>query len=159
MVGVPYFLEKLLCVQACISCHRIKNRDPNCMMMLSKNTSPVCPPGAPPLAPLDANTHAGVHLASATSNSSGGLSGAHRFVVIASSSHVVIDTTYKSSHINSNKYFFSSFNDADPSHIMLVDCCMFYCRECGPISAVGMTPPPWSISLITFYPILPSYFI
>ncbi len=32
--------------------------------------------------------------------------------------------------------FFSSFNDADPLHIMLVDCCMLCCQECGPIMAV-----------------------
>ncbi len=31
---------------------------------------------------------------------------------------------------------FSSFNDVDLSHIMLVDCCMLCCRECGPIAAV-----------------------
>ncbi len=31
---------------------------------------------------------------------------------------------------------FSSFNDIDMSHIMLVDCCMLCCRECGPIVAV-----------------------
>jgi hypothetical protein len=32
--------------------------------------------------------------------------------------------------------FFSSFNDVDLLHIMLVDCCMLCCRECGPIAAV-----------------------
>jgi hypothetical protein len=32
--------------------------------------------------------------------------------------------------------FFSSFNNVDLSHIMLVDCCMLCCRECGPIAAV-----------------------
>jgi hypothetical protein len=32
--------------------------------------------------------------------------------------------------------FFSTFNDVDLSHSMLVDCCMFCCRECGPIAAV-----------------------
>ena len=32
--------------------------------------------------------------------------------------------------------FFSSFNDVDPSHMMLVDCCVLCCRECGPIAAV-----------------------
>jgi hypothetical protein len=32
--------------------------------------------------------------------------------------------------------FFSSINDVDLSHIMLVDCCMLCRRECGPISAV-----------------------
>ncbi len=32
--------------------------------------------------------------------------------------------------------FFSSFNNVDLLHIMLVDCCMLCCRECGPIAAV-----------------------
>jgi hypothetical protein len=31
---------------------------------------------------------------------------------------------------------FSSFNEVDLLHIMLVDCCMLCCRECGPIVAV-----------------------
>ncbi len=31
---------------------------------------------------------------------------------------------------------FSSFNGVDLSHIILVDCCMLCCRECGPIAAV-----------------------
>ncbi len=38
-------------------------------MSLRKNTSPVRPPSLPPLAPLHPNTNAGVHLASAMSNS------------------------------------------------------------------------------------------
>jgi hypothetical protein len=120
---------------------------------------PFLPPSTPPLAPLDANTHAGVHLASATSNSSGGLSGAHRFVNVLLFSHANVETMCDNSHIKSNKYFFSSFNKANPSHNMLVDCCMLYCRECGPMLAVGTMPSPWSISLIAFYSILPSYFI
>ncbi len=32
--------------------------------------------------------------------------------------------------------FFSSFNDVDLPHSMLVDCCMICCRECGPIATV-----------------------
>ncbi len=32
--------------------------------------------------------------------------------------------------------FFSSFSDVDLSHVMIVDCCMLCCRECGPIAAV-----------------------
>ena len=28
------------------------------------------------------------------------------------------------------------FNDVDPSHMMLVDCCMLCCRGCGSIAAV-----------------------
>ena len=31
---------------------------------------------------------------------------------------------------------FSRFNDVDLLHIMLVDCCMLCCRECGPIAAI-----------------------
>ena len=55
--------------------------------------------------------------------------------------------------------FFSSFNNADLSHIMLVDCWMLCCQECGPIMAVWPRWPLWSIYLIAFYPILPSFFI
>ncbi len=32
--------------------------------------------------------------------------------------------------------FFSSFNDVDLPHSMLVDCCMICCRECGPLATV-----------------------
>jgi hypothetical protein len=72
-------------------------------MSLLKNTSPVHPPPLPPLAPPETNTNAGVHLALATSNLSGGLSGAHRFVDVASFLHAVVKTTCNSSDINSNK--------------------------------------------------------
>ena len=41
---------------------------------------------------------------------------------------------------------FSSFDDADPSHSMLVDCCMLCHRECRPMAAVGWLWPPWSIN-------------
>ncbi len=40
---------------------------------------------------------------------------------------------------------------------MLVDCWMFCCRVCGPITAVWRWRPPWLIHLIAFYPILPSF--
>ena len=49
---------------------------------------------------------------------------------------VIINATCINSNITSNKYYFSSFNDVDLSHIMLVDCCMLCCRECGNIAAV-----------------------
>jgi hypothetical protein len=49
--------------------------------------------------------------------------------------------------------FFSSFNDVDPSHMMLVDCCVLCCRGCGPIAAVWRRRTPWSIE---FDHILPS---
>ena len=36
---------------------------------------------------------------------------------------------------------FSSFNDVALSNSMLVDCCMLFCRECGPIAAVRCRRP------------------
>ncbi len=53
--------------------------------------------------------------------------------------------------------FFSSFNDVDLSHIMLVDCCMLCCWECGPIAAVWWRRLPWWLNWIAFLPILPSF--
>ena len=85
-------------------------------------TPPFLPPGALPLPPLDANTHAGIHLASALSNLSDRLNGAHRSVIALSLLHIVLNAMCNNTHINSNKIFFSSFNDADPSHTMVVDC-------------------------------------
>ena len=41
--------------------------------------------------------------------------------------------------------FFSSFNNVDPSHMILVDCRVLCCRVCGPIVAVWRWRPPWSI--------------
>ena len=113
-----------------------KPSDPNSTMSSVRNTPPTLPPGAPPLPPLIANTYAANNAVLVTSNPSGGLSGTHRFVVAALSLHFVVNATCNGSHLNSNKYNFSSFNNADPSHIMLVDCCMLNCRECGPIAAV-----------------------
>ena len=49
---------------------------------------------------------------------------------------VIVNAACINSNITSNKYTFSSFNEVDLSHIMLVDCCMLCCRECGPIAAV-----------------------
>ena len=89
----------------CKHAHRVAekiNRDPNYTMSSVQNTPPTLPPDASPLAPLVANTYKTVTIASATSNSSGGPNGAHRFVVIVSSSHIVVDATYNSSHINNN---------------------------------------------------------
>ena len=45
------------------------------------------------MAPLVATNHETTHVASATSNASGGPGGAHRFVIDASSSHIVVDAT------------------------------------------------------------------
>jgi hypothetical protein len=109
MVGVPYFFEELSCVQARTSRRRKKLGDPNSTMSSTHNSPPTLPPDAPPLAPLDANTYAAGTVVSATLNSSSGLSGTHRFVVVASSSHFVVNATCYSSHLNSNKYIFFWF--------------------------------------------------
>ena len=93
-------------------------------------------PRRTPLPPIEANTHAVDAVPSLASNLSGRPNGAHHFIVVASSTHIVVVATRINGHINSNNYFFSSFKDADQLHIMLVDCCMLYCRECGPIAAV-----------------------
>jgi hypothetical protein len=37
---------------------------------------------------------------------------------------------------------YSIFNDVDPSHIILFDCCMLYCGGCCPVAAVGRQRPP-----------------
>jgi hypothetical protein len=84
--------------------------------MSSVPTTPsTLPHGAPPLPPLVANTHETDNVALATSNSAGGLNGAHRFVVVALSLHIVVDATRTIMVIlvviiN----VFSRFNNADP---------------------------------------------
>jgi hypothetical protein len=47
------------------------------------------------------------------------------------------------SHITSNKYFFSSFNNAGLLHSMSADCCMPQRQKLGPLVAVGGRWPPW----------------
>jgi len=79
-----------------------KPGDPNSTMSSTRNSPPTLPPDAPPLAPLVANPYGTNNTKSATSNSSGGPNGAHRFVVVAFSAHIVVDATCNSSHINSN---------------------------------------------------------
>jgi hypothetical protein len=93
------------------------------------------PPLPPPPALIDNIAMSGTHALESAILSSG-LQGAHHRVTALSSSLVVVDAMCINSHITSNKYFFSSFNDVDPSHMMLVDCCVLCCRGCGPIAAV-----------------------
>ncbi len=83
-----------------------KPDDLNSTMSSTRNSPPTLPPDAPPLAPLDTNTYAAGTVVSVTTNPSGGLSGTHRFVVVASTLHFVIDATCYGSHLNSNKYIF-----------------------------------------------------
>jgi hypothetical protein len=45
------------------------------------------------MAPLVATDHETGNMAPATSNASGGPGGAHRYVIDASSSHIVVDAT------------------------------------------------------------------
>jgi hypothetical protein len=92
-------------------------------------------PSPPPSALVDDIVGSG-NLPLPPAISSSGLQGAHHHVTASSLLHVVIDTTCINSHITSNKYFFPSFNDVDPSHMMLVDCCVLCCRGGGPIAAV-----------------------
>ncbi len=106
MVGVPYFFDELSCVQARTSRRQKKPGDPNSTMSSMRNSPPTLPPNAPPLAPLDANTYAAGTVVLATSNPSGGLSGTHHFIVVASLSHFVVNATCYGSHLNSNKYIF-----------------------------------------------------
>jgi hypothetical protein len=68
MMGVPYFFLELLCVQVCTLCLCHHGRDPN-LTSPDTFTTPPLPPGAPPLPPLNTNTHAGILLASALSSS------------------------------------------------------------------------------------------
>ena len=93
MVGVPCFLAELLRVQARTSCRRKKPGDPNYTMSSVRISPSPQPPDAPPMAPLVATNHETTNVASATSNASGGPGGAHRFVIDASSSHIVVDAT------------------------------------------------------------------
>ena len=93
MVGVPCFLAELLRVQARTSCRRKKPGVPNYTMSSVRTTPSILPPDAPPMAPLVATNYETGNVASATSNASGGPGGAHRFVIDASSSHIVVDAT------------------------------------------------------------------
>ena len=93
MVGVPCFLAELLRVQAHEHLHEKKPCDPNSTMSSVHNTPSPQPPDLPPLPPLVATPHETDDVASATSNASGGPGGAHRFVIDASSSHIVVDAT------------------------------------------------------------------
>jgi hypothetical protein len=103
MVGVPCFFAKILCVQAHEHLHEKNPGDPNSTMSSVPNTPSPQPPDLPPLLPLVTTNHETGNVASATSNSSGGLSGAHCFVDVVSFLHAVVETTCNSSHINSNK--------------------------------------------------------
>ena len=99
--------------------------------------TPPEPPSPPPPPPALVEYIVGSNnVPSELAISSSGLHGAHCRVAASLSSLVDVNPTCIISNITSNKYFFSSFNNVDPSHMMLVDCCMLCCRGCGPIAAV-----------------------
>ena len=79
----------------CKHTHRVDEEpgDPNYTMSSVRTTPSILPPDAPPMAPLVATNYETGNVASATSNASGGPGGAHRFVIDASSSHIVVDAT------------------------------------------------------------------
>ncbi len=187
-------------MQVRTSCLCGHGRDPNLTLSLVTFTTPSLPPGTPPLRPLNANTHAGVLPASASSNlaslqnanvdnlddecfatlpemdalgdckilrergtsdqtNSGPL---FPMGLSTTSSPAEVDRTAEgtvsegaeggaifptsssstrrahNSHINSNKYFFSSFNDVDLLRSMSADCCMPRRQEWGTMAAVGL---------------------
>ncbi len=47
------------------------------------------------------------------------------------------------SHITSNKYIFSSFNNVDLLRSMMPDCCMPWRQKWGTMAAVGGQRQPW----------------
>ena len=63
--------------------------------MSSVLTTPsILPPdAAPPMASVVATNHETTHMALVASNAFGGLGGAHRFVIDASSLHIVVNAT------------------------------------------------------------------
>ncbi len=102
MTCVPYFFTEQQAINTSPSCVCEEHRDPNC----TTSMVPVSPsrrvPRRHPPPPLEANTHAADAVPLLASNSSGGPNGAHRFIVIASSTHIVVVAMRINGHINSN---------------------------------------------------------
>ena len=63
-----------------------------------------------------------------------GLQGAHHRVAASLSLLVDVNAMCINNNITSN--IFSSFNNIDPSHMMLIDFCLLCCQGCGPIGMV-----------------------
>jgi hypothetical protein len=59
-----------------------------------------------PPPPLEANTHAADAVPLPATNSSGGLNGAHCFIVVASSTHIIVVAMRINGHLNGNEYIF-----------------------------------------------------
>ena len=136
-----------------------KTGDPNSTMSSVPNTPPTLPPNAPPWRPSSPT-----QMRRAKWCRRRRIRPADRMVPIVLSSLHFWRTSSPMRRASMVIVIviinlFSRFNNADPLHIMLVDCCMLYCREWSPIVAVWWRRPPWSISSIAFYPIFTSYFI
>ncbi len=84
MTCLPYFFTEQQAINTSPSCVCEEHHDPNC----TTSMVPVSPsrrsPRHHPLPPLDANTHAADAVPLPATNSSGGLSSAHRFVDLLS---------------------------------------------------------------------------
>ncbi len=132
-----------------------KLRDPNCTMSMRKKYIAVLPSRRPPPCLPSMPTH----MQASTCHRQRWICPAGWTVPIVPSLHRHCCTFLSTQCaiivillvIN---IFFSSFNDVDPSHMMLVDCCMLCCRRCGPIAAVWQRRLPWSIK---FDCILPNF--
>ncbi len=135
-MSYQHFLEELLCVQERTSHYEKKTGDPNSTMSSVPNTPPNLPPDTPPWRPASPT-----YLRRETWRQRRRIRPAGRAVPIVSSSlrfRRTSSSTRRASMVILIVIInvFSRLNDANPSHIMLVDCWMLYRREWGPIAAV-----------------------
>jgi hypothetical protein len=152
IICVPYILLELLllCVNHCDLCHQ---KIPSVPINTPRRGQITRPQPPLPLPPPPALVKYIVGSDNAPLQSAilfSGLHGTHPCIAASSPSLVNVDVMCINSNITSNN-FFSSFNNIDPSHMMLVDFCMLCCQGCGPIAAAydggGQHGPS---SLITF---------
>jgi hypothetical protein len=108
-------------VQARISSRQKKTSVPMSVPGRGQITCPQRPPPLPPLPALVDNIDGSSNVLLELAISSSGLHGGHRCITASLSSLVVVDAMCINSHITSNIFFSSSFNDVDPSHMILVD--------------------------------------
>jgi hypothetical protein len=106
MMCVPYFFTEQQAINTSPSCVCEEHLDPNCTTSMVLVSPSRRSPRRTPLPPIEANTHAADAVLSLASNLSGGPNGAHRFIIVALSTHIVVIATRINGHINSNKYIF-----------------------------------------------------
>ncbi len=103
---VLHFFTEQQAINISPSCVCEEHHDPNC----TTSRVPVSPsrrsPRRHPLPPLEANTHAADAVPLLALNLSGGPNGAHCFIIVALSTHIVVVATHINGHINSNNFFF-----------------------------------------------------